>query len=144
MRLSRLKFHFENSLKDKFPSTEIMSFFHILTEEYLGMQRIDIALKPNIEISKVEETRFNEALHRLKDHEPIQYIIGKTEFFGREFLVNKNVLIPRPETEELVSWIISDYKNSEKQLKILDIGTGSGCIPISLKKRIEEDIGFLL
>jgi len=138
MQLSQLKIQFEYRLKDKFPSTEIMSFFYILTEKYLGMRRVDIALKPGREISKEEESKFENALKRLRDHEPIQYITGSTEFFGREFLVNKNVLIPRPETEELVEWILSDQIDKNSVLTILDIGTGSGCIPISLAKELKN------
>jgi len=138
MLLSQLKNEFEKGLQDEYPSTEILSFFYILTEEYLGLQRVDIALNPAQEISKEEQTKFESALNRLKNHEPIQYIIGSTEFFTRKFLVNKSVLIPRPETEELVEWIISDHRNTEKQLKVLDIGTGTGCIPISLKKELKD------
>lgn len=138
MLLSQLKNEFEKALQNEFPSTEILSFFYILTEEYLGLQRVDIALNPDQEISKEAQTKFESALNRLKNHEPIQYITGSSEFFGRKFLVNKSVLIPRPETEELVEWIISDYRNTEGQLKVLDIGTGTGCIPISLKKELED------
>jgi len=138
MLLSQLKNEFEKALQNEFPSTEILSFFYILTEEYLGMQRIDIALNPAQEISKETQTKFKSVLNRLKKQEPIQYITGSTEFFTRKFLVNKSVLIPRPETEELVEWIILDYRNTEKQLKVLDIGTGTGCIPISLKKELKD------
>lgn len=138
MLLSQLKNQFENTLRDEFPSNEILSFFYILTEKYLDMRRLDVALNPDHEISKAEESKFGSALERLKDHEPIQYITGSTEFFGREFLVNKNVLIPRPETEELVEWIISDHRDLDRKLKILDIGTGTGCIPISLNKELND------
>ncbi len=138
MLLSQLKSEFEKGLQDEFPSTELMSFFYILTEEYLGMQRVDIALNPDLEISREEQIKFESALKRLKKYEPIQYIIGNTGFFGRKFLVNKSVLIPRPETEELVEWIISDHKKYTSELHILDIGTGSGCIPISLSKELKN------
>ena len=137
MQLSQLKIHFENSLKDEFPSTEIGSFFNILCEEYLGIRRVDVALNPHREVSTHEESKFEKALERLKTHEPIQYITGKTEFYGRVFQVSKNVLIPRPETEELVEWIVSDHQNAGR-LKILDIGTGTGCIPISLQKELQN------
>jgi len=138
MLLSQLRNEFQNGLQDEFPSTEILSFFYILTEEYLEMRRVDIALNPAQEISKEAQTKFESALNRLKKQEPIQYITGSTEFFTRKFLVNKSVLIPRPETEELVEWIISDYRNTEGQLKVLDIGTGTGCISISLKKELKD------
>ena len=72
------------------------------------------------------------ALSQLKQQVPVQYIMGETEFFGLTFKVDKHTLIPRPETEELVRWVIDDFKSSEKKLRILDVGTGSGCIAISL------------
>lgn len=138
MLLSHLKIQFIDHLKDEYPATEIESFFHMLTEEFLGMRRIDVALKPGYEISEEQKSIFEKAILRLKDHEPIQYIIGSTWFHGLEFKVDKNVLIPRPETEELVDWIISDFKDSGNELKILDIGTGSGCIPVCLAKELEN------
>lgn len=138
MQLSQIKIQFENALKEEFPLTEISSFFFILTEKYLDMRRLDVALNTDHEISKADERKFKSALERLKAHEPIQYITGSTEFFGREFLVNKDVLIPRPETEELVEWIISDHRDLYRKIRILDIGTGTGCIPISLKKEIKH------
>ncbi len=138
MLLSHLKIQFIDQLKDEYPSTEIESFFHILTEEYLGMTRLEVALKPGFEISETQKAKFEHALLRLKDHEPIQYITGKKEFYGLDFNVSPHVLIPRPETEELVDWIISDLKDSEKTFHILDIGTGSGCIAISLAKNLSN------
>lgn len=140
MLISRLKVQFLEGLKDEFPVTEIESFFHILTEYYLDLRRIDVALNPDLEISEEQHYKFERALLRLKDHEPVQYIVGKTEFYGLQFQVNKNVLIPRPETEELVDWIISDFKYKEQQLRILDIGTGSGCIPVCLAKELKNSI----
>ena len=138
MLVSQLKVQFIERLKDEFPQTEIESFFYILVDHYLGRRRVDIALEPDLEVSEGQLAKFEKALLRLHDHEPIQYITGKTEFYGLEFYVDKNVLIPRPETEELVEWIISDHKNSNKELRILDIGTGSGCIPVSLAKNLPD------
>ena len=140
MLVSQLKVQFLERLKDEFPQTEIESFFYILVDHYLGRRRIDVALEPDLEISEGQMSKFEKALLRLHDHEPIQYITGKTEFYGLEFYVDKNVLIPRPETEELVEWIISDHKNSNKELRILDIGTGSGCIPVSLAKNLPDSV----
>lgn len=138
MLLSHLKIQFIEQLKDEYPATEIESFFHMLTEEFLGLRRIDVALEPEYEVSEEQKSIFEKAILRLKDHEPIQYIIGCTWFHGLEFKVDKNVLIPRSETEELVDWIISDFKGSGNELKILDIGTGSGCIPVCLAKELEN------
>ncbi len=138
MLLSHLKMQFIDQLKDEFPTTEIESFFHLLTEKYLGMRRIDVALNTGYEVSEEDELLFEKALKRLKDHEPVQYIIGETEFYGMKFKVNRNVLIPRPETEELVDWVLKDHEDGKPGLKILDIGTGSGCIAISLAKEIAD------
>ena len=91
----------------------------------------------------MDETQFSQwetVLAELKTHKPIQYILGETEFYGLPFLVNENVLIPRPETEELVDWAlitIRELKGESEVLKVVDIGTGSGCIPISIKKYIK-------
>lgn len=107
-------------------------------EHHLNLDRIHLVLKPEYVISKTEEQPFFEALSRLRLHEPIQYILGATEFYGLPFEVNKDVLIPRPETEELVSWIVSCHslQNEVSTLRILDIGTGSGCIAVALAKHL--------
>ncbi|GAA4325952.1 peptide chain release factor N(5)-glutamine methyltransferase [Pontixanthobacter gangjinensis] len=138
MQVSQLKYQFQEALKDEFPQTEIDSFFYILTEHYLGLGRLDIALNPGVEVSEDQHQKFEKALLRLKDHEPVQHITGVAQFYGYSFRVNKSTLIPRPETEELVDWIISDHKDSRQRLEILDIGTGSGCIPVSLAKELKN------
>ena len=146
MLLSQLKIKFLNLLKDEYPVQEVSSFFNLLTEAYLGMNRLDLALKPGKELSSEEKVKFESAIHRLSEHEPIQYILGETEFFGLKFKVDKNVLIPRPETEELVQWILDDVieLNTSSKLKILDLGTGSGCIAISLAKNLTNAEIFAL
>lgn len=141
MTLTNLRKNFTDQLSDTYPQTELDSFFSILMEEYLNLQRIDLIMNPHFEISSEQHQYFETAIKRLKKEEPIQYITGSTEFFGLPFHVNKNVLIPRPETEELVQWVIDEAQKkepSEQPLKILDIGTGSGCIPISLKKHLPK------
>ncbi len=130
MTITQLKRIFQSELASIYPKTEIDSFFFILADAYLQLKRVDIALQPNF---KIEDNRFNYALNDLVAQKPIQYIIGTTEFYGLEFMVNEHVLIPRPETEELVDWIVEDNKTSDK-ISILDIGTGSGCIAITLAK----------
>ncbi len=146
MLLSQLKIKFLNLLKDEYPAQEASSFFNLLIESYLGMNRLDFALKPGKELSLEEKEKFEFAIYRLSQHEPIQYIIGETEFFGLKFKVNKNVLIPRQETEELVQWVLDDVVESKSlpNLKILDIGTGSGCIAISLAKNLSNAEIFAL
>ncbi|MCF2873841.1 MULTISPECIES: peptide chain release factor N(5)-glutamine methyltransferase [unclassified Tenacibaculum] len=142
--LKTYKTYFSKQLSFIYPKTEIDTFFTYLVEEYLELQRIDIIMKPDFEIPAEKETVLNNALERLLNEEPIQYIIGHTEFFGLLFKVNNHTLIPRPETEELVEWIIQEVNSmrkefdSDKKLSILDIGTGSGCIPISLKKNLSN------
>jgi release factor glutamine methyltransferase len=140
MILKEYRKQFSESLSDKYPATEVDSFFFLLIEEYLGLQRIDVSMQPNLEIESTQLNILNIALKRLQNEEPIQYILEKTEFYGLPFKVDKHVLIPRPETEELVDWIIKDVNinNIKKPITILDIGTGSGCIPISLAKNIPD------
>ena len=139
MKISGFKKRFFDTLEEEYPLEEIGSFFTILAKEFTGMSRLKMALHPEKELSPGELEKFEDALRRLSRHEPVQYITGKTEFFGLEFRVTKDVLIPRPETEELVQWIIEDLQKKEKKdLKILDIGTGSGCIAISLAKNLRQ------
>ena len=135
MLVQKFKNHFFLELSKLYPQTEIQSFFNILIEFKLNLSRVDLALKPNFEITSQEIMFFEKALSDLKKHIPIQYITGTTNFYGLDFNVNSSVLIPRPETEELISWIIKDSKNFNK-ISILDIGTGSGCIAISLAKNL--------
>lgn len=134
MNLKDYQTLFYSKLDSIYPRTEMQTFFALLLEEYTGLQRIDVVLTPERELKDQTIRQFERALMRLKKHEPIQYIIGETEFYGLPFKVDKNVLIPRPETEELVRWILEEEKNSSQTISILDIGTGSGCISISLKK----------
>ncbi len=139
MLLSDYKKQFGLALKNEYPVEEINSFFNILIAHYLKVTRLDLALDPKKEISSEDINLFDEISLRLQQHEPIQYILGETEFFGLKFQVNKKVLIPRPETEELVSWILLDLSEDKISApKILDIGTGSGCIAISLAKNLPE------
>ena len=112
-------------------------FFRLLGEAYMNMSRIQMSLNLERELTEAELLKFESALQRLLNHEPVQYIIGETEFYGLPMKVDKNVLIPRPETEELVEWVLQDLKTSGvDNPRILDIGTGSGCIAISLAKNI--------
>ena len=106
-----------------------------LVENLTGIRRIERAGNTTI-LNDQQQTRLFALLERLLQHEPIQYVLNESWFLGFKFYVDKRVLIPRPETEELVEWIITDCKFPIDQLSILDIGTGSGCIPVSLKRRL--------
>ena len=140
MILKEFKLFFNEALSAIYPKTEIDSFFFILMEEKLKLQRIDTVLKPDFLITKKSLIDLKTIVKRLQKEEPIQYIIGNTEFYGLPFFVDKNTLIPRPETEELVAWVLNETKvlanNKTIELSILDIGTGTGCIPISLAKNL--------
>ncbi len=136
MTIKDLRTSFTSTLMKIYEPEEVLSFFYMLSEKILGLRRVDVAINLHKELSVEEVSSFAEAERRLKMQEPLQYIIGDTAFYGLHFLVNANVLIPRPETEELVDWIVRDHQNLNTKLKILDIGTGSGCIAISLAKNI--------
>ncbi len=135
MLIQEFKRHFFSELSILFPETEIQSFFTILIEFKLHLSRIQLALEHNFELDNDDFEFLQNALLKLKNQIPIQYIVGETAFYGLMFKVDKNVLIPRPETEELVELILQNHKNSNS-LKILDVGTGSGCIAISLAKNV--------
>ncbi|MDA7558832.1 peptide chain release factor N(5)-glutamine methyltransferase [Flavobacteriaceae bacterium] len=143
MILKSLRNNFTKALIDYYPETEIASFFHLLSEHILRMQRIDIAQNLYAVISGKKHEKFLNALDKLRNHVPIQYIIGNTEFYNLTFKVDADTLIPRPETEELVAWIINDQKNKQN-ISILDVGTGSGCIAIALAKNLPNAKVFAL
>ena len=136
MIIKEIQCIFQSELQSLYGQEEIDIIFFRLTEAYVNITKLSLALQPGITISKTEEQPLFEALSRLKQHEPLQQILGSTLFYGREFHIDKHVLIPRPETEELVDWIVRDYRETEKSVAIADIGTGSGCIAISLAAHI--------
>ena len=144
MNINKFRDYFNKTLKKLYPTSEIDTFLFLLLEEYLNFKRIDVVLKSNFEISPEDLTLLKSSTKLLEQEVPIQYILGKTEFYGFPFILNEHVLIPRPETEELVTSVLNKISKleplhpieKEKKLKILDIGTGSGCIPISLKRSL--------
>ncbi|WP_104736161.1 peptide chain release factor N(5)-glutamine methyltransferase [Hanstruepera ponticola] len=144
MKLKDIQLVFHSELDTIYGLDEVNSFFNILIKHYLNLNRIALVLEPDLTLSKLEEQPLFEALSRLENNEPVQYIIGETEFFGLPFKVNKHTLIPRPETEELVEQILKTVilDESKKSIKILDIGTGTGCIAVSLAKNIKNSQVF--
>ncbi|WP_452221035.1 peptide chain release factor N(5)-glutamine methyltransferase [Lacinutrix salivirga] len=136
-KLKTIQQTFHTELDAIYGKDEVNSFFYLLIESLFDFSRITLALNPELTITKNEEAAIIEALNRLKNNEPIQYIIGETEFYGLPFKVNTNTLIPRPETEELVEWILESTPKN-KPLQIIDIGTGTGCIAITLAKHLPE------
>ncbi|MHA3786623.1 peptide chain release factor N(5)-glutamine methyltransferase [Flavobacterium hauense] len=137
MKLRDYRNFFIEKLTPLYDSMEAESFFAIALEELKGWRRTDLALNPDAELSGDEIDKWNAVLAELETQKPIQYIFGKAHFYGLEFEVNPNTLIPRPETEELVEWIITENK-VKGQLNLLDIGTGTGCIAISLAKNLTD------
>ena len=138
MKIKEYRSQFIQELTLIYDAGEAESFFYLILEEKKMLKRIDLALRPDLEFSKEEIVVWNSIFEQLKKEIPVQYLLGKTSFYGLDFEVNENVLIPRPETEELVEWILFNNRTIQKSvnLKILDIGTGSGCIAISLAKNI--------
>jgi release factor glutamine methyltransferase len=162
MKIKQYRTHFIQALLSIYDLGEAESFFYLILEEKQQLKRIDLALNPDLTFSNAEIQLWNSILEQLQKEIPIQYLLGKTSFYGLDFEVNENVLIPRPETEELVEWIIQSQKvevrsgklemgsgklgeeqsaklEREQQIRkinILDIGTGSGCIAIALAKNL--------
>ena len=137
MLLRNYRTYFIEKLTPLYDVMEAESFFAIALEELKGWKRVDVALNPDAELSGKEVVKWDAVLKELELLKPVQYIFGHTYFYGLDFEVNEDTLIPRPETEELVEWIIHENKN-RGQVKVVDIGTGSGCIAISLAKNLPD------
>jgi release factor glutamine methyltransferase len=138
MRIKQYRTQFIKELSPFYDAYEAESFFYLILENKHKLRQIDLALNHELTFSDADLAIWGGFLNELKKEVPIQYLLGKTNFYGLDFEVNENVLIPRPETEELVEWIINENKKEEKskKIKVLDIGTGSGCIAISLAKNL--------
>ncbi|MGB3074805.1 MAG: peptide chain release factor N(5)-glutamine methyltransferase [Chitinophagales bacterium] len=127
--------HFVKSLTPLYDKQEAENITSWIFEEQLGISKTALAIREQETISEVKANDLAYKLVRLLKGEPVQYVLGNTVFYGLKFKVNKKVLIPRPETEELVDWIIKDQTVSQP-INLIDIGTGSGCIAIALKKNL--------
>lgn len=137
MKLKNYRQNFIEKLSPIYDAGEAESFFYIVLEEFKGWKRTDLALNPEAELTTAEQAKWDDVLQQLIQQKPIQYIFKRAYFYGLDFEVNEYTLIPRPETEELVEWIINENKSAGK-IKILDIGTGSGCIAIAVAKNLPE------
>ena len=127
--------YFKRKLKSNYDEAEIENIFFLVCFEVFQTTKVQV-LADSVRLSESDLLQIKSIVDRLVKNEPIQYIIGHTYFYDCKINVNQTVLIPRPETEELVDIIIKS-NNGIDSLSILDIGTGSGCIPIALKKKIK-------
>lgn len=145
MTMQEATYYLLNKLTTIYDKSEASQITDWVLEKMTGSKKAERMIYKNEAITAEEELLLHQYTERLLQHEPVQYVLNEAWFGNMKFYVDKNVLIPRPETEELVEWIISNCKPClpagrfpVDELKILDIGSGSGCIPISLKKRIRK------
>ncbi len=136
-KVSDIRDHYLNELKKKYPVQEAKKLLDITFEELLGISGVRRVMEPHLRLSESELLKVHFACKDLALYKPIQHIVGNAEFYGLKFNVDKYVLIPRPETEELVEWILSDV-DEKRSFRILDIGTGSGAIALTLKKHLQK------
>lgn len=136
MNLKDLKDTFQEELGNIYPKEESQTILNYILIDALGIPKLSIISQPLQELNGKQAEKVYSFLAELKKGVPIQHLLGAGQFYGMILKITPNVLIPRPETEELVDWIIKDNKG--KKLEILDVGTGSGCIAIALKKNLPE------
>jgi len=136
-KIGDIRNHYRLKLLDNYEEREADTLLFMLIEEYSGISKARVISEPHLTVSESELLKIHFAVKDLNNHKPIQYIIGKTEFYGMQIEVNPDVLIPRPETEELLDLVIKEniHRNN---LNILDVGTGSGCLAIGLKKILAD------
>ena len=134
-KVSNILSYFRKELSAVSDEREITSWYYISMQYLLVYNRSDCIINSNQVLNKSQLIKIKQIVAELKTHKPIQYILGKTEFYGLKIMVNEHTLIPRPETEQLVDWILK-----ENFVTALDIGTGSGCIPIALAKNTDAKV----
>lgn len=152
MKLAAAERYIRNSLDSIYPTNEAVIMADMLLEHFTSFSKGDRLMNKEADLTQQQEAAIHKGVERLLKHEPIQYIMNKCWFYGMELFVDPSVLIPRPETEELVAWIINDVRSAGYNvfsrgtadadetdlLKILDVGTGSGCIALALKKAMPQ------
>ena len=134
MRLIEARNQFRTSLKGLHTVAECDYYFKMILSSLLDIDPISIALEPNLNLQSSQQSKLKSVLEDLLTEKPLQYILGEVPFRKLNLKVNSSVLIPRPETEELVGWILEDYAKLNQKIDLIDLGTGSGCIALSLKK----------
>ena len=130
--------HFLVQLQSIYTTGEASIVADSIFDKIAGLKRIDMISQSETPLASLTEFRLQDCLTQLLAHRPLQYVLGEAWFFRLRFRVNEQVLIPRPETEELVEALLADPRSTAQGISILDIGTGSGCIPVSLKKELPE------
>lgn len=152
MKIPEAARYITNQLQEVYEESEAKNITDLLLEHITGLSKVERLSRKEYELTKEQQQAFTDSLQRLMKHEPIQYVMNKCWFYGMELFVDPSVLIPRPETEELVQWIVNDVKASDSNafnranaepdettsLRILDVGTGSGCIALALKKAMPK------
>lgn len=138
-KLSDLYKFWQAELSLIYDNDELQAIFELVCEHYLNFSKADVKSKFDSNLNQSDVLKIYDSAKALKTGKPIQYILGEAHFYGLTFRVTPATLIPRPETEELVDLVIKQHQVTKPEtLNILDIGTGSGCIPITLKKRLPE------
>jgi len=131
--------HIQSVLTGLYPDQEIRNFSYLIIEKLTGFSRTEVYVNKNTLFSSEQQHEIESFIEKLKKYVPIQYILGETEFYGLPFYVDESVLIPRQETEELVEWIRNENDRTA-ELRLLDIGTGSGCIAITMKHEFTNSV----
>ncbi len=134
---------FLGSINNVYEKREAENITDWIFENVTNLKRLERNADKNVELNFAQEEKLKKYLEEIKNHKPVQYVLQEAWFYKKKFFVNEHVLIPRPETEELVNWIVNDTQTSEhenhpRKLQILDIGTGSGCIAISINKELKH------
>ncbi|MES2478929.1 MAG: peptide chain release factor N(5)-glutamine methyltransferase [Bacteroidota bacterium] len=138
MTLNEAFYNLKKELAILYPEQEATAIAHEVMESITQLSKIDRLMSKDLLLNSAQQNEWEFILDELLHSKPLQYVLGKSYFMGKDFFVDEHVLIPRPETEELVIWVLNEWAQNKEDKSILDIGTGSGCIPISLKAEWPE------